>query len=226
MSPKTLVFTAALTLTLSLSVSAQEATKPPPAAPDAGAVKPAPGLAPAGLGDELPLSVDDLRHMTPAMFSYMLPGVKPNEIDTNRNLLVEKEEIAAAMLKARAKIKANEALLLKAFDRNGNGVLDPDEREMIKQVQDALRVANDLNRRYDTDQDGVLSEAELLAMQKACEDLAERNNRLTIQLLDTNKDGVLDDSERKAYSDKAGAATPSQPRGPGATPAKAPAPAK
>jgi len=95
MSPKTILLAAALTLSLGLSGSSQEVPKPPPAAPDAGAVKPAPpagqpnrpdlGSRPAGVANGTLQSADDLRQVTPGIYSFVLPGVEPKEIDANRN---------------------------------------------------------------------------------------------------------------------------------------------
>ena len=95
------------------------------------------------------------------------------------------------------------AKMLKRFDANQNGQIDPDEQKAADQSRQEL--FQRLHGKYDTDQDGKLSESEKAA-RKA--DLANRKKE-AISKFDLDGDGRLNPEEKKA----AKAARNSQPSG-------------
>ena len=95
------------------------------------------------------------------------------------------------------------AKMLKRFDANQNGQIDPDEQKAADQSRQEL--FQRLHGKYDTDQDGKLSESEKAA-RKA--DLANRKKE-AISKFDQDGDGRLNPEEKKA----AKAARNSQPSG-------------
>ena len=95
------------------------------------------------------------------------------------------------------------AKMLKRFDANQNGQIDPDEQKAADQSRHEL--FQRLHGKYDTDQDGKLSESEKAA-RKA--DLANRKKE-AISKFDQDGDGRLNPEEKKA----AKAARNSQPSG-------------
>lgn len=95
------------------------------------------------------------------------------------------------------------AKMLKRFDANQNGQIDPDEQKAADQSRQEL--FRRLHGKYDIDQDGKLSESEKAA-RKA--DLANRKKE-AISKFDLDGDGRLNPEEKKA----AKAARNSQPSG-------------
>ena len=95
------------------------------------------------------------------------------------------------------------AKMLKRFDANQNGQIDPDEQKAADQSRQEL--FQRLHGKYDIDQDGKLSESEKAA-RKA--DLANRKKE-AISKFDQDGDGRLNPEEKKA----AKAARNSQPSG-------------
>ena len=95
------------------------------------------------------------------------------------------------------------AKMLKRFDANQNGQIDPDEQKAADQSRQEL--FQRLHGKYDTDQDGKLSESEKAA-RKA--DMANRKKE-AISKFDLDGDGLLNPEEKKA----AKAARNSQPSG-------------
>ena len=95
------------------------------------------------------------------------------------------------------------AKMLKRFDANQNGQIDPDEQKAADQSRQEL--FQRLHGKYDTDQDGKLSESEKAARKT---DLANRKKE-AISKFDQDGDGRLNPEEKKA----AKAARNSQPSG-------------
>ena len=84
------------------------------------------------------------------------------------------------------------AKLLKRFDANQNGQLDPDEQKAADQSRQEL--FQRLHGKYDTDQDSKLSESEKAARRA---DLANHRKE-TIAKFDKDGDGRLNSEEKKA----------------------------
>jgi len=84
------------------------------------------------------------------------------------------------------------AKVLKRFDANQNGQLDPDEQKAADQSRQEL--FQRLHGKYDTDQDGKLSESEKAARRA---DLANHRKE-TIAKFDKDGDGRLNSEEKKA----------------------------
>lgn len=84
------------------------------------------------------------------------------------------------------------AKLLKRFDANQNGQLDPEEQKAADQSRQEL--FQRLHGKYDTDQDGKLSESEKTARRA---DLANHRKE-TIAKFDKDGDGRLNSEEKKA----------------------------
>ena len=84
------------------------------------------------------------------------------------------------------------AKVLKRFDTNQNGQLDPDEQKAADQSRQEL--FQRLHGKYDTDQDGKLSESEKAARRA---DLANHRKE-TITKFDKDGDGRLNSEEKKA----------------------------
>ena len=84
------------------------------------------------------------------------------------------------------------AKLLKRFDANQNGQLDPGEQK----ASDASRqeLFQRLHGKYDTDQDGKLSESEKAARR----DAMANQKKETITKFDQDGDGRLNPEEKKA----------------------------
>jgi EF hand len=84
------------------------------------------------------------------------------------------------------------AKLLKRFDANQNGQLDPEEQKAADASRQEL--FQRLHGKYDTDQDGKLSESEKAARRA---DLANHRKE-TIAKFDKDGDGRLNSEEKKA----------------------------
>jgi len=84
------------------------------------------------------------------------------------------------------------AKVLKRFDANQNGQLDPEEQKAADQSRQEL--FQRLHGKYDTDQDGKLSESEKAARRA---DLANHRKE-TIAKFDKDGDGRLNSEEKKA----------------------------
>jgi Ca2+-binding EF-hand superfamily protein len=84
------------------------------------------------------------------------------------------------------------AKVLKRFDANQNGQLDPEEQKAADQSRQEL--FQRLHGKYDTDQDGKLSESEKAARRA---DLANHKKE-TIAKFDKDGDGRLNPEEKKA----------------------------
>ena len=82
--------------------------------------------------------------------------------------------------------------LLKRFDANQNGQLDPDEQKAADQSRQEL--FQRLHGKYDTDQDGKLSESEKTARRS---DLANQKQAIVAKF-DKDGDGRLNPEEKKA----------------------------
>jgi Ca2+-binding EF-hand superfamily protein len=84
------------------------------------------------------------------------------------------------------------AKVLKRFDANQNGQLDPEEQKAADQSRQEL--FQRLHGKYDTDQDGKLSDSEKAARRA---DLANHRKE-TITKFDKDGDGRLNSEEKKA----------------------------
>ena len=84
------------------------------------------------------------------------------------------------------------AKVLKRFDANQNGQLDPEEQKAADQSRQEL--FQRLHGKYDTDQDGKLSDSEKAARRA---DLANHKKE-TIAKFDKDGDGRLNPEEKKA----------------------------
>ena len=84
------------------------------------------------------------------------------------------------------------AKVLKRFDANQNGQLDPEEQKAADQSRQEL--FQRLHGKYDTDQDGKLSDSEKAARRA---DLANHKKE-TIAKFDKDGDGRLNSEEKKA----------------------------
>ena len=84
------------------------------------------------------------------------------------------------------------AKVLKRFDANQNGQLDPEEQKAADQSRQEL--FQRLHGKYDTDQDGKLSDSEKAARRA---DLANHRKE-TIAKFDKDGDGRLNPDEKKA----------------------------
>jgi Ca2+-binding EF-hand superfamily protein len=84
------------------------------------------------------------------------------------------------------------AKVLKRFDANQNGQLDPEEQKAADQSRQEL--FQRLHGKYDTDQDGKLSDSEKAARRA---DLANHRKE-TIAKFDKDGDGRLNSEEKKA----------------------------
>lgn len=89
--------------------------------------------------------------------------------------------------------------MLEKFDANRNGVLDPDEREAMREAKKQRRGKHRMGykmkmKRFDKDGDGKLSPAEKQAMKAAM----EQRRADMIARFDSNRDGQLDPAERQA----------------------------
>ena len=84
------------------------------------------------------------------------------------------------------------AKLLKRFDVNQNGQLDPEEQKAADQSRQEL--FQRLHGKYDTDQDGKLSESEKTARRS---DLANQKQAMVAKF-DKDGDGRLNPEEKKA----------------------------
>ena len=84
----------------------------------------------------------------------LLPQLNPREWDTNHNDIIEDSELADAMPKILGAARETSAALLRAFDANGNGKLDPEERDKIMEMALLFRAAGQLQQ-VDPNNDGV-----------------------------------------------------------------------
>lgn len=94
--------------------------------------------------------------------------------------------------------------VLERFDANHNGVLDPDEREALKEsvLSRFQQLQNRSAKAYDANGNGVVEPAERKAMM---EDRAARRARVHARALtihDVNKNGVLDPAERQTMRER------------------------
>ena len=84
------------------------------------------------------------------------------------------------------------AKLLKRFDANQNGQLDPEEQKAADQSRQEL--FQRLHGKYDTDQDGKLSKSDKTALRS---DLANQKQAMVAKF-DKDGDGRLNPDEKKA----------------------------
>jgi len=84
------------------------------------------------------------------------------------------------------------AKVLKRFDANQNGKLDPEEQKAADQSRQEL--FQRLHGKYDTDQDGKLSESEKAVRR----DAMATQRKETITKFDLDGDGRLNPEEKKA----------------------------
>lgn len=87
---------------------------------------------------------------------------------------------------------------LKQFDKNGNGIIDPEERVELQKQATVRR--DELIKKYDKDGDGKLSEAErktLQAERGLSTPAADARRQELTKKFDLNGDGVVDATERQ-----------------------------
>lgn len=115
------------------------------------------------------------------------------QLDTNGDGEVDADERLDAMINSRRGRR-----LVDRFDADGDGMLDPEERQALKDDmarREAEREARRIDR-YDTDGDGMLSEAEeRAAAEQERRQREERFEQFTSQY-DRDGDGELDADER------------------------------
>ena len=92
--------------------------------------------------------------------------------------------------------------LLEKYDTNKNGTIDPDEQAAIDRDREARRA--EFIKRFDTDGDGQLSDAEKEAARQQFPRMGhsrhggEMHGRM-LEKYDTNKNGTLDPEEKAAF---------------------------
>lgn len=94
----------------------------------------------------------------------------------------------ALMISAPLSAKPTKEEILAKYDTNGDGKLDPSEREAMKSDKKA-----NMKNKLDTDGDGVVSEEEKEAGREA---MKERR----FEEMDTNGDGTISKAEWMAYT--------------------------
>jgi len=112
------------------------------------------------------------------------------QFDANNDNRLSAEELAAA-----CNISVEEAAdVIRQYDANGDGYLDPDEFEQLKAqilAQQTELIASHQFSQLDNDGDGRISAAELAA----AVNIPEEEAAYIIQQYDPNGDGFLDESE-------------------------------
>lgn len=108
-------------------------------------------------------------------------------------------EASGLETKANKRGYAAPSSVLERFDRNHNGVLDPDEREVFRQdILERLRPLKErIHEQYDRNGDGVLDAAEKQVMQQERESRSWNTRGKALAKWDANADGVLDADEKR-----------------------------
>jgi Ca2+-binding EF-hand superfamily protein len=93
--------------------------------------------------------------------------------------------------------------MLEKYDTNKNGTIDPDEQAVLDRDREARRA--EFMKRFDTDGDGQLSEAEKEAARQELGRMGrghrggEMMRGRILEKYDTNKNGTLDPDEKAAF---------------------------
>jgi hypothetical protein len=94
--------------------------------------------------------------------------------------------------------------ILEKYDANKNGVLDPEEKAVFERDREARRA--EFIKKFDTDGDGTLNEAEKTAMREQagamgmgrCHRFGPEMRQRMLEKYDLNKNGQLDPEEKEA----------------------------
>jgi Ca2+-binding EF-hand superfamily protein len=92
--------------------------------------------------------------------------------------------------------------VVQRYDANGNGVLDPSERQAMRERMEARRQWQQEERlqKYDSNGDGKLGLIEAGAARQEEQRARGARHAIALEKYDTNRDGVLDDTERAAMT--------------------------
>ncbi len=120
--------------------------------------------------------------------------INPRVFDTNKNMLIEEEEIEAGMPEILEKIKQAQELILKAFDEDGDGAIGEEEKQTMNELIKAVQALTGL-RKYDKDKDLELSEEEIEGVKAMMLSNAEKQNKKMLARFDTDNDGIISDAE-------------------------------
>jgi hypothetical protein len=123
------------------------------------------------------------------------------DLDANGELGVAEKARMESQRKAR--VDALKARIHGGYDRNGNGVLDPDEKQKLQADRDKLSVFKGAAlRRYDANHDGVLDRSERQRMLTERQAFLKDVNGKLLAKFDANRDGKLDTQERAAMDQR------------------------
>jgi Ca2+-binding EF-hand superfamily protein len=127
--------------------------------------------------------------------------ISPRMMDTNKDMQISKEEIAAAMPEMKKRIEAAQVKLMAAFDKDKDGKLNEEELAKVTEMM-AVMEAFRMIQQYDTDKDMAMSDEEMAGLQKRIEQTSEKMNKQMLEKFDANNDGLVDEKEMKAAKDK------------------------
>jgi Ca2+-binding EF-hand superfamily protein len=124
-----------------------------------------------------------------------LDALQKYDLNANGELDVAERERMESERKAR--VEALKARINARYDRNGNGVLEPDEVHTMQADRDKLSVFKGAAlRRYDANHNGVLDPAERQRMLTERQAFLKDVQGKLLAKFDTNRDGKLDPQER------------------------------
>ena len=95
-----------------------------------------------------------------------------------------------------AKEDGPKAKALAKYDKNGNGVIDGDEKDAIR--RDYAANPNGELKRFDTDGDGKLSDEEIAAIKPGSGSKKKQTVKDTLAKYDKNGNGIIDGDEVEA----------------------------
>ncbi len=135
----------------------------------------------------------------------MMPGglsfMDLRKWDTNGDMTIDDNEIEAATPKYVAELEETNKKVLKAFDKDGDGKLSDAEKAELEEMANLLRQAMTV-RQLDQNGDGAFSAEEIEAGKGRLKEMVKRMNQFALDRMDTNKDGVISEDERKAAAER------------------------
>ena len=120
------------------------------------------------------------------------------EYDTNGNMLIEDEEIEAALRTLQEESAKAYLLLLQGADKNGNGTMEPEE---AKALDEAIRYYQQA-RRFDRNQDGILDNDEMTEAFTRTSEMTRRFNDMILDRLDQDGNGEISEDEARQARDR------------------------
>ena len=160
---------------------------------------PRPGME-AGVAERGAMAMNVGRNQLEGMSMFL-------EADVNKDGIIDEAEAKAAETKFLAlfhqRVKDHNAQMIRRFDKNGDGILDDQEKAVMKETMDKFSTTlhaksenfNEVFRRFDKNGDGQVSAEEL---QGVMEEIQKQALPVLFKEFDKNGDGKLEGEELAA----------------------------